>query len=98
MPRTVGSRKLKVERGTGGSDDGETVVVLLAVDGAYEADKRVGGTGIGLGGHRLGVFYAGIVQRQVHPFVSTVQNEAVGVGGLQVWIATLVGVAIDIYR
>ncbi len=77
-------------------DDSEAVVILLTVDGVYETQERVGRTRIGLGGHRDSIFDTPIVQRQVHPHVGTVQYEAVGIGGQQIGIAALIGVAVDV--
>ncbi len=81
-----------------GGDDRQAVVILLTVDVAHETDERVGGTGVRLCRHGEGILDTPVVQRQVHPLVGSIQHEAVGVGRLQIRVAALVGVAIDIDR
>ena len=90
MPATYG--------GTCGGDDGKSVVILLTVDGTHEADERVGGTGVRLCRHCESILDASVVQCQVHPLVSSIQYNAVGVGWFQIRVAALVGIAIDINR
>ena len=87
---------MKVECWPGRGNDSEAVVILVTVNGVYETYEWVGRTRIGLGGHCDGIFDTAVVQRQVHPLVGTVQHETVGVGGQQIGIAALIGVAVDI--
>ena len=84
--------------GTCGGDDGQAVVVFLAVDGAHETDERVGIARVGLCRHGEGILDAPVVERQVHPLVGGVQHDAVGIGGPEIGVAALIGVAVDIDR
>ena len=78
--------------------DGELIVVLVAVDGAHEADEGILRTREGLSRHRDNILIAGVVQREVSPLVTCIQHEAVGVGRLQVGVTALVGVTVDVDR
>ena len=76
----------------------ELIVVLGAVDETYEADERIRTTGEWLGGNGLAVLHATIGYGEVCPLIGRVQHQTVGIGRLQIGIAALIGVSVDINR
>ena len=79
-----------------GGNDGKPVIILLTVDRTHKTDERVCGTRERFGGHGQSILDATIVQCQVHPLIGTVQHKTMRIGWLQIGIATLVGIAVDI--